>query len=204
MDSLNLLALCFICDIWGQSGASCLSWLTVNKDLCVSALQCWLTGNNERGRVPPPHPLLLTALAGAGLILLLHTCRWTAKLCSWLYPWQIQPVFHMSAWIAAALKKHSWVLSSLRSPWKASWPCFCRVWPPLPFASAMQLSARLERTWLSSASPALLSSPHHVQLTAGHSAAHPRAASAFLVLPDCPHQAPGLLHSSASVWSYKH
>lgn len=40
-----------------------MSWFTVNKDLSVSALQFWLTGNNERGRVPPP--LVLTALAGA-------------------------------------------------------------------------------------------------------------------------------------------
>lgn len=63
MYSLNFLALCFFCDIGGQSGASCLSWFTVKKDLSVSALHFWLTGSSKRGRVPPP--LVLTALAGA-------------------------------------------------------------------------------------------------------------------------------------------
>lgn len=41
-----------------------MSWFTLNKDLSVSALQFWLTGSNERGRVPPPP--VLTVLAAAG------------------------------------------------------------------------------------------------------------------------------------------
>lgn len=114
MYSPNLLALCFICDIWGQSGASCLSWFALNKDLSVSALQFWLTANNESGRVPPP--LVLPALAGAGTHPPPSHLQGNRKAVHWLYPWQIRAVFYMSVkqtetqlWENAAVSKWRFV-----------------------------------------------------------------------------------------------
>lgn len=149
--SLNLLALCFICDIWGQSGASCLSWFTVNKDLPVSALQFWLTGNNERGRVPPS--LVLTSLAGAGTDPHPSHLQVNRKAVQLAVPMTnttsiLRVSLHLlRLWKNMAVSKLSFV--QLEEVFESNMTLFLQIWHPLPSVSAMEFSVRVEMTWLS-------------------------------------------------------
>lgn len=203
MYSLNLLALWFICDIWGQSGASCLSWFTVNKDLSVSALQFWLTGNNKRGRVPPP--LVLTALAGAQTDPPPSHLQVNRKAVQLAVPVantaRILPVsVHLpQLWKTMAVSKLSFVqleeLFERNIIVSAGFGILCLLCLPCSFQSGWR--------WHGWAKPAQLSS-------------HPLAVSSSLQvmvkpipvlhLPSwwcltCHHQVPELVHSWVSVWS---
>lgn len=195
------------CDIWGQSGASCLSWFTVNKDLSVSALQFWLTGNNERGRVPPP--LVLTAFAGAQTdpppshlqvmnrkavqlaVLVTNTARILPVSVHLPQLWKTMAVSKLSfAQLKELFERNIIVLVS------AGFGILCLLRLPCSFQSGWR--------WHGWAKPAQLSSH---PLTVSSSLQVMVKPIPVLHLPSwwcltCHHQLPELVHSSASVWSF--